>query len=229
LAPGHFEKGGVSITTLGNAHVRVEDGCIVAASDRGACWSAGSAGSGRLRMLTHLLVLVATVLPLGATVASAHPAPPLRHRIEIGAARRDHPEAAVALALDPVVSPHGAPSSPPAQPTPPVAPPPVAGGVGGHFPFGWCTYYVSTKRYIPWSGDAITWYGSAQARSWPVGHEPRVGAIMVSRDSAWGHVAYVEAADSSCWTVSEMNFHGFGVVDQRHVCMGQVPLVGFIY
>ncbi|MHB8510243.1 MAG: COG3942 and LysM peptidoglycan-binding domain-containing protein [Candidatus Dormibacteria bacterium] len=103
-------------------------------------------------------------------------------------------------------------------------------GVGNaHFPYGYCTWYVSTKRNVPWMGDARQWFGNAQAYGYATGQTPRVGAIMVTRESGWGHVGYVEAVDGSCWTVSEMNYRGFGIVDTRHVCPGQVPLIGFIY
>jgi surface antigen len=52
---------------------------------------------------------------------------------------------------------------------------------------------------------------------------------MVSRESAYGHVAYVESVSGNSFTISEMNFHGFGVVSQRRLSLGQVSLVGFIY
>jgi N-acetylmuramoyl-L-alanine amidase len=104
-----------------------------------------------------------------------------------------------------------------------------SGGGGGHFPWGYCTWYVSTTRYVPWMGDAHSWYGNAQAYGYATGPTPRPGAIMVTQESWWGHVAYVESVDGSCWTVSEMNYKGFGIVDYRHICPGQVPLIGFVY
>ena len=100
------------------------------------------------------------------------------------------------------------------------------------FPAGWCTYYVATKRNVTWRGDAGFWYQNAAAAGYPVGARPRVGAIMVTWESYLGHVAYVEAvnADGS-WTVSEMNFVAFGVIDKRTIKPGQLgsALVGFIY
>jgi surface antigen len=105
-------------------------------------------------------------------------------------------------------------------------------GVGpfaNHFSWGWCTYYVATRRYVPWNGDAHAWYYNAQAYGYAVGRTPSAGAIMVTWESWWGHVAYVESVDGSCWTVSEMNYRGFGVISYRHICPGQVPLIGFIY
>jgi surface antigen len=62
-----------------------------------------------------------------------------------------------------------------------------------------------------------------------VGSTPRPGAIMVSKESRVGHVAYVESVDGSTFTVSEMNFRGFGVVDQRRIGLASIALYGFIY
>ena len=107
----------------------------------------------------------------------------------------------------------------------------TAGPYVPHFPFGQCTWYVATKVVIPWHGDAWTWYTNAQTAGWAVGATPRPGAVMVTWESRiFGHVSYVESinADGS-WVVSEMNYVGWGVIDQRVVRPGQVPLIGFIY
>jgi LysM repeat protein len=104
--------------------------------------------------------------------------------------------------------------------------------VNNRFPVGWCTYYVATKRNVTWSGDAGWWYDNARAQGYPVGPTPRVGAIMVTWESYLGHVAYVEAvnADGS-WTVSEMNYVAWNVIDWRTIKPGQLgsKLIGFIY
>jgi LysM repeat protein len=99
------------------------------------------------------------------------------------------------------------------------------------FPGGWCTWYVAERRDIPWTGDAWTWYQSAQAAGWSVGQQPRPGAIMVSWESQWyGHVAYVEKVlPDGGWVVSEMNYQQFGAVDYRAIAPGSIPLIGFIY
>jgi len=104
--------------------------------------------------------------------------------------------------------------------------------VNSRFPVGWCTYYVATWRNVTWTGDAGWWYDNARAQGYPVGSTPRVGAIMVTWESYLGHVAYVEAvnADGS-WTVSEMNYVAWDVIDWRTIKPGQLgsKLVGFIY
>lgn len=99
-----------------------------------------------------------------------------------------------------------------------------------HFSYGYCTWYVATKRFVAWFGNAIEWWPNARAYGFAEGQSPQVGAIMVTRESWFGHVAYVEAVNGDgSWTVSEMNFSGWAVVDRRTIKPGQVPLVGFIY
>ncbi len=104
--------------------------------------------------------------------------------------------------------------------------------VNNRFPVGWCTYYVATWRNVTWAGDAGWWYDNAKAQGYAVGSQPRVGAIMVTWESYLGHVAYVEAvnADGS-WTVSEMNYVAWDVIDWRTIKPGQLGsrLEGFIY
>jgi surface antigen len=100
------------------------------------------------------------------------------------------------------------------------------------FPAGWCTYYVATWRNVTWRGDAGWWYENAKAQGYPVGSQPKVGSIMVTWESYLGHVAYVEAVNpDGSWTVSEMNYVAFGVIDWRTIKPGQLGtrLVGFIY
>ena len=100
-----------------------------------------------------------------------------------------------------------------------------------NFPYGQCTWYVATKVPIPWLGNAWQWYGNAQATGWATGATPRQGAILVDWDSRYyGHVAYVESMNpDGSWVVSEMNFIGWGVIDQRTIHPGEVSLIGFIY
>ena len=110
------------------------------------------------------------------------------------------------------------------------APAGPAGSWPNHFSYGYCTWYVANRRYIPWYGNAIEWWPNARPYGYAEGQTPQVGAVMVTRESSAGHVAYVESvnADGS-WTVSEMNYVAWGVVSRRTIHYGQVPLVGFIY
>ena len=98
------------------------------------------------------------------------------------------------------------------------------------FPYGYCTWYVATRRHVTWDGNASDWWPNARAAGRPEGQKPEVGAIMVTWESSYGHVAYVEQVNSDgSWVVSEMNFVAWGVVDHRTIRPGQVPLIGFIY
>jgi hypothetical protein len=230
---------GVIPQILAAAKIEVKNGFIVAARDAaaGAMWDSDEGRPLRdvLRRLTHVLVLGLAVVPASITIAWAHPSthPPTRLRI---APRQADPVSPVVVkeAVQPIVPP---PPPPPATPEPPPPPavaeaaatPPQPGGTRGQFPWGWCTWYVSSRRSIAWSGNAREWYAAARALGFGVGATPRVGAIMVSRESGYGHVAYVESVNGNTFTISEMNFHGFGVITQRHLTLGQVPLVGFIY
>jgi surface antigen len=106
----------------------------------------------------------------------------------------------------------------------------TAGAIANHFPFGWCTYYVASRRSIPWMGNAITWMWGARSFGFPTGSAPRAGAIMVTAESGFGHVAYVEAVHSDgTFVVSEMNYTAWGADDFRTVVPGKVPVLGFIY
>ena len=104
-----------------------------------------------------------------------------------------------------------------------------SGSSYNRFPYGWCTYYVASRRNVPWSGNAGDWYWNAQRSGYSVGRAPSAGAIMETGESGWGHVAYVESVNGGSFTVSEMNYNGWGVVSRRTISAGQVPLYGFIY
>ncbi|MGP8249761.1 MAG: CHAP domain-containing protein, partial [Candidatus Dormibacteria bacterium] len=98
------------------------------------------------------------------------------------------------------------------------------------FPWGECTYWVASQRYIPWSGNAVDWWVNAQAYGAPEGQVPVVGAIAVF-DNGWdGHVGIVtEVLANGEWVQSEMNVDGLGVEDSRTINPTSGYFVGFIY
>lgn len=102
-------------------------------------------------------------------------------------------------------------------------------GSGHRFPYGYCTWYVAQKRYVPWSGNAGTWLYHAKSAGYATGRKPRVGAIMVSTTSWWGHVAYVEKVKNGTITISEMNYKAWGRVDRRTISYHSRSIIGFIY
>jgi len=114
----------------------------------------------------------------------------------------------------------------------------LGSGCGNHFAFGQCTYYVATRRCVPWFGNAQEWLNHAAAYGFPVGRSPRVGAIAVWRPgqggaSYAGHVGYVEAVGpvdgvpGGSFKVSEMNWGGWDRVDYR--ILANDAVMGFVY
>lgn len=102
-------------------------------------------------------------------------------------------------------------------------------GAGHRFPYGYCTWYVAQRRYIPWGGNAGTWLYRAKVLGYKTGKTPAVGAIIVTSESWWGHVAVVEKAGGGSVTISEMNYKGWGKVNQRTLSSGSRVIKGYIY
>jgi LysM repeat protein len=96
------------------------------------------------------------------------------------------------------------------------------------FPWGQCTWYIAQKRYIPWNGDAKNWLAKAKQYGFEIGTEPKAGSIVVTRESVYGHVAYVEAFDDSTITVSEMSL-GRGIKRIRILDQDDWRIRGYIY
>ena len=124
------------------------------------------------------------------------------------------------------------------------APPPAhygGGPCGNRFAYGYCTWYVATRRCIPWLGNAKDWYANAAAMGFKEGHQPAPGAVVVfppGGDGAgsYGHVGYVEVvgpADgvpAGSFKLSEMNFTaGWDRVDYRVLPNNSGGIEGFIY
>ena len=103
-------------------------------------------------------------------------------------------------------------------------------GTGHRFPYGYCTWYVAQKRYIPWGGNAGTWLYRAKALGYKTGRTPRVGAIVVTTENRYyGHVALVEKVKRGNITVSEMNYAGWGKKTRRVLSTSSRAIKGYIY
>lgn len=101
---------------------------------------------------------------------------------------------------------------------------------GSHrFPWGWCTWYVASRRHVPWGGNAGTWLYHAKAYGANIGKTPKAGAIIVTNESSYGHVGIVEKVSGGSITISEMNYRGFGVVSKRTISAKAGVIKGFIY
>ncbi len=103
-------------------------------------------------------------------------------------------------------------------------------GTGHKFPYGYCTWYVAQKRYVPWGGNAGTWLYNAKVQGYATGRTPRPGAIMVTTENRYyGHVALVEKVNGDTITVSEMNYTGFARKSTRTLSASSRAIKGFIY
>ncbi|TMB92735.1 MAG: CHAP domain-containing protein [Chloroflexi bacterium] len=124
-----------------------------------------------------------------------------------------------------------------------LAPPHVGtGACGNSFAYGTCTWYVATRRCIPWGGNARDWYRSAAAIGYKEGHTPVPGAVVAfwpgGDGASWvyGHVGYVEAVGPASgigagyFRFSEMNATaGWNRVDYRTLANNDSGIEGFIY
>ena len=126
-----------------------------------------------------------------------------------------------------------------ARPAAPAAPISAAAGNSAGYAYGYCTWWASHKRSIPWHGMAYQWWSMARAYGFPEGSTPRAGAIMVmgagmaGASAGSGHVAYVESVNANgSFVVSEMNWYGsgggWGKVDYRTIT-SLSGILGFIY
>jgi len=101
---------------------------------------------------------------------------------------------------------------------------------GGHsFPYGYCTWYVASKKHVPWGGNAGTWLYNAKAYGAKTGKKPKKGAIIVTNESWYGHVGVVEKVKGNSITISEMNYKGFGVKSTRTLSTKSSVIKGYIY
>ncbi|MCX6765474.1 MAG: LysM peptidoglycan-binding domain-containing protein [Candidatus Moranbacteria bacterium] len=102
-------------------------------------------------------------------------------------------------------------------------------GAGHRFPYGYCTWYVSQRRFIPWGGNAGAWLYNAKAGGYQTSKAPRVGAIIVTAESWWGHVGIVEKVSGGSVTISEMNYNRWGKVNKRTLATSSRVIKGYIY
>lgn len=87
---------------------------------------------------------------------------------------------------------------------------------GNNYDFGSCAWYVASQISVPSSmGNATDWSVGLIAAGWTQGNA-QVGAIGVSHAGLLGHVVIITGvnADGSV-NLSEMNYDGWDVVDQR--------------
>lgn len=106
------------------------------------------------------------------------------------------------------------------------------GGYADRFPYGQCTWWAAYNRQVSWSGNAGDWLANARAVGVASSASPSVGAIAVYAPgngyTELGHVAVVIAVAPDAYTVSEMNYLGWGQVNTRTIPWPDPHLEGFI-
>lgn len=112
------------------------------------------------------------------------------------------------------------------QATPPGLPAILEG-----FPWGQCTFWVALHFPVTWHGNAWEWWANAAAAGAQEAQTPAVGdAVVYGQGNGYsdlGHVAFViQVNPGGTFVVSEMNYLGEGLVDERTSSMADV--LGFI-
>lgn len=99
------------------------------------------------------------------------------------------------------------------------------------YPWGQCTYWAALHASVPpYLGNASDWWANAAAHGLPESQTPAIGSVVVygagGGYSSDGHVAVVIAISGQTFAVTEMNYLGLGIVDERTSSMADV--LGFI-
>lgn len=102
-------------------------------------------------------------------------------------------------------------------------------GPGGHtFPKGQCTYYVAKRVKITFGGNAKNWLTNAKAAGYETDNAAAPGDVVVTTDSPYGHVAYVEQVTADYIVIKEMNFVGWNKVSSRKIPIDSKTIRGYI-
>lgn len=121
-------------------------------------------------------------------------------------------------------------AKPPVKPGTPAKPSIINNGTGHIFPWGYCTWYVATKTHVPWGGNAKNWLANAKSYGAIISKSPAVGSIVVTTDNKrYGHVALVIKVEDDRFLVTEMNYKGFGKVNERWISKTSPTVRGFIH
>lgn len=100
---------------------------------------------------------------------------------------------------------------------------PHRGFVRGH-----CTSFVSQQRLIVFGGHAREWPKNAAKAGYRLSDAPLVGAVLVTRESKWGHVSIVRSFTEHTVTIEEQNYRGLGIVSTRTLARSDRRIVTFI-
>lgn len=97
------------------------------------------------------------------------------------------------------------------------------------FAKGQCTDYVARKVIITWRGNANQWLRNAAAQGYRVDKVPVVGSILVTNESRYGHVAYIEEVNGEGIYISEWNYVGRYKLTYRTIPLNSPVFKGVIH
>lgn len=98
-----------------------------------------------------------------------------------------------------------------------------------NFKPGYCTDYVARRVSVTWRGDAHRWDDNARAQGYLVDKNPVAGSILVTNESGWGHVAYIESVVGTKVTITEWNYAGRYKLTTRTLDITDPVIVGVIH
>lgn len=102
-------------------------------------------------------------------------------------------------------------------------------GRNNNFAKGQCTDYVARKVPVTWRGNANRWIANAKAQGYKVDKIPSPGNILVSSESWYGHVMYIESVNGSKVTISEWNYAGLYKTTIRTLDISDPKVKGVIH
>lgn len=97
------------------------------------------------------------------------------------------------------------------------------------FAAGYCTDYVARKVNVTWRGNANRWIANAKAQGYLVDSNPTPGSILVTNESRYGHVTYIESVQGSQVTISEWNYAGRYQLTYRTLDISDSRIKGIIH
>ncbi len=105
----------------------------------------------------------------------------------------------------------------------------LAPSKGHRFVAGQCTDYVARKKYVPWGGNAKNWIANSKAYGAVTDRNPEVGQIIVTSESRYGHVGYIESVNGRNVTFSEWNYRGPFIKTVRTLSVDSKVVKGIIH
>lgn len=98
------------------------------------------------------------------------------------------------------------------------------------FASGQCTDYAARNTgWVDWRGNASAWMSNAKAKGHTVNRVPKVGSIIQTAESRYGHVGVVEAVNGDQVTFGEWNYAGPYKYTRRTVSVNSSVVKGFIH